>query len=102
MNFGIILGGFWHHFGSQNALKNRMKFWMRFFDEKTSRDHSKRVGPAECAGALGRIMEGYENQFRQRIEAEDRRQGPGVPALRLARRPRWGGREPRTNFQHCV
>ena len=30
MNFGIILGGFWHHFGSQNASKNRVKFWMRF------------------------------------------------------------------------
>ena len=27
------------------------------------------VGPAECAGALGRIMEGYESKFRQRIPA---------------------------------
>ena len=31
MNFGIILGGFWHHFGSPNAFKNRVKFWMRFW-----------------------------------------------------------------------
>ena len=36
-------------------------------------------------------MEGYENEFRQRIEAENQGQGPGVPAVRLARRPWWGG-----------
>ena len=26
--FGFILGAFWEHFGSQNAFKNRVKFWM--------------------------------------------------------------------------
>ena len=30
-DFGFILGGFWKHFGSQNAIKNRVKFWMRFW-----------------------------------------------------------------------
>ena len=29
-NFGLILGGFWEHFGSQKAFKTRVKFWMRF------------------------------------------------------------------------
>ena len=30
LHFGSILGGFWDHFGSQKALKNRVFFWMRF------------------------------------------------------------------------
>ena len=46
--------------------------------------------------ALGRIMEGYENQFWQRIPAENRGREPKAEArnsrLRyLARRPWWGG-----------
>ena len=36
-------------------------------------------------------MEGYENQFRQRIEAENQGQRQGALELDLARRPRWGG-----------
>ena len=36
-------------------------------------------------------MEGYENQFRQRIEAENQGQRQGTLELDLARRPRWGG-----------
>ena len=31
MNVGIILGAFWHHFGSQNAFKNRKIFFMHFW-----------------------------------------------------------------------
>ena len=31
---GSILGGFGDHFGSQNAFKNRVKFWMRFWRPK--------------------------------------------------------------------
>ena len=29
-----ILGAIWHHFGTQNALKNLMKIWKRFWREK--------------------------------------------------------------------
>ena len=36
-------------------------------------------------------MEGYENQFRQGIEAENQGQRQGVLEGDLARRPRWGG-----------
>ena len=86
MNFCIILGGFWHHFGSPNAFKNRVKFWMRFWRPNEANKHliwgrlgGMRGGPGEDNGGV------------QRIEAETRGQGPGVPALRLARRPQYGG-----------
>ncbi len=70
MNLGIILGGFWHHFGSQNAFKNRVKFWMRFWRSKKWPSRFFWVGPAECAGPVGRIMEGYENIQKRRGDGD--------------------------------
>ena len=61
MNFGIILGGFWHHFGSQNAIKNRLKFWMRFWRPGKRFQCFSGLGPAECAGSLGGIIGGYKD-----------------------------------------
>ena len=48
---------------------------MDFGAEKEATGTAFGVGPAECAGALGRIMVGYEDQFWQRIKA--RNQGLG-------------------------
>ena len=59
MNFGIILGGFGIYFRTQNAFKIRVKFWMRFWRPKKRFSWFSGIGPAECAGALGGIMEGY-------------------------------------------
>ena len=75
INFGIILGAFWDHFGCQKAFKNRVKFWMRFWRSKKSSGWFFCSGQAECAGALGRIMEGNGDQFRQRIAAEIKGEG---------------------------
>ena len=61
MNFGIILGGFWHHFGSPNAFKNRVKFWMRFWRPAEAPRHLEEGRPGGMRGALGRIMEGYKD-----------------------------------------
>ena len=36
-------------------------------------------------------MEGYENELRQRIEAENQGEGKELSRSGLARRPRWGG-----------
>ena len=36
-------------------------------------------------------MEGYENELRTRIEAENQGEGKELSRLGLARRPRWGG-----------
>ena len=33
-DFGSILGAFGDHFGRQNAFKNRVTFWMRFWRSK--------------------------------------------------------------------
>ena len=73
MNFGIILEGFWHHFGSQNAIKNRVKFWMRFWKLKVEPDPVKegrpggmRGGPGEDNGGVLELTPGRES--RQRIE----------------------------------
>ena len=38
LDFGFILGGFWEHFGSQNAIKNRVKFWMCFWRSKNRKN----------------------------------------------------------------
>ena len=74
MHFLSIWASFWEecHQKSSEMLdailevkKGAPRILRRFFGS----------GPAECAGSLGRIMEGYENQFRQRIEAEN--QGGG-------------------------
>ena len=53
VDFGFILGGFWEHFGSQNAFKNRVKFWMRFWRRKEGGPGFFGVGRAECAGPWG-------------------------------------------------
>ena len=73
MNFGIILGGFWHHFGRPNAFKNRMKFWMRFWTPKYAnkleiwgRPGGMRGGPGEDNGGVLELTPGRES--RQRIE----------------------------------
>ena len=60
-DLGSILGGFGNHFGSQNAFKTRLKFWMRFWRSKNGTRRFFWVGQAECAGPVGRIMEGYKN-----------------------------------------
>ena len=36
-------------------------------------------------------MEGYENELRTRIEAENQGEGKALSRSGLARRPRWGG-----------
>ena len=53
-NVGLILGAFWENFGSQKALKNRVKFCMRFWSLKrlpeqagTGRPGGMRGGPGE-------------------------------------------------------
>ena len=53
-NVCIVFGGFWGHFESQNALKNRMKFWTRFWMPKKGggpifwgRPGGMRGGPGE-------------------------------------------------------
>ena len=53
LDFGSILGGFGDHFGSQNAFKNRVKFWMRFWRRKEGGPGFFGVGRAECAGPWG-------------------------------------------------
>ena len=65
-DFGSILGGFGDHFGSQNAFKNRLTFWMRFWRSTMGTGRKFWVGPAECAGPVGRIMEGCENIQKRR------------------------------------
>ena len=40
---------------------------MRFFKEKVSWAYLKRVGPPECAGALGRLTEGCKDPKMQEI-----------------------------------
>ena len=73
LNFGSILGGFWHHFGSQNAIKNRMKFWKRFWRPNDAnrlliwgRPGGMRGGPGEDNGGVLELTPGRES--RQRIE----------------------------------
>ena len=34
VGLGLILGAIWHHFGTQNALKNLMKICKRFWTKK--------------------------------------------------------------------
>ena len=48
-NWSFFEGRLERHFCGQNAPKGRQT-WV------------KRVGPAECAGSLGRIMDGYDRQ----------------------------------------
>ena len=91
MNFGIILGGFWHHFGSPNAFKNRVKFWRSFWRPNEANRHliwgrrgGMREGPGEDNGG---VLERTPGKNRGR---EPRRR-QGTLELGLARRPRWGG-----------
>ena len=65
-DFGLMLGGFGDHFGSQNTFKHRENFWIRFWRPKKGLARFFWVGPAECAGPVGRIMEGYENIQKRR------------------------------------
>ena len=91
MDFGSILGGFLEHFGSQNAFKNRVKFWRRFFHEKPSRAYLKRGRPGGMRGGPGEDYGGVRVQIPAENSGRDRRQGPGALESDLARRPRWGG-----------
>ena len=63
LHLGFILGGFWDHFGCQKAFKKSKGFFMRFWGPHRERDSILGVGLAECAGSLGRIMEGYKIQI---------------------------------------
>ena len=90
--FGVILEGFWEHCGSQNAIKNRVKIWMRFWRPKRERYP---VPGARLGGMRGGIGED-NGGVREPISAENRgrepRAGARISRLRyLARRPRWGG-----------
>ena len=58
MNFGIILGGFWHHFGNPNAFKNRVKFWMRFWRPTEAPGHLQEGRPGGMRGVPGEDIEG--------------------------------------------
>ena len=91
MNFGIILEGFWHHFGSQNAIKNRVKFWMRFWRPTDAPGHLQEGRPGGMRGVPGEDNGG----IRERTPAENRGREPrrrqGTLEGGLARRPRWGG-----------
>ena len=71
MNFGIILGGFWHHFGSPNAFKNRVKFWMRFWNVKVEPELVKEGRPGGMRGGPGEDNGGV----REPISAENRSRG---------------------------
>ena len=69
MDFGRLLGPIWelkwHPKIDEilDAFLEAKKEFRRFFG----------VGPAECAGSLGRIMEGYKNQICQKIEGKGSR-----------------------------
>ena len=50
---GIIFGGFWEHFGSQNIIKNRVKqivFFWRSKNESWSRLWRSKGGPGVFGG----------------------------------------------------
>ena len=76
-NCGLILGAFWINFGSQKAFKNRVKFWMRFWSRKRRLGRFSEHRPAECAGSMGRIMEGARVKSCQQSEGKDRSSGLG-------------------------
>ena len=87
MDVGRLLGPFW-----EPKRHQKMNEILDAFLEAKKRVRQIFEGrPGGMRGALGRIMEGYENEFWQRIEAENKGRGK-EPRLRyLARRPRWGG-----------
>ena len=94
MHFLSILAAFGRlleHFRSQNAIKNRVKFWMRFW-------RSKRGAPSKSGGRFGGMRGGIGEDYggvRETISAEnrgrDQRRRSGILGCVLARRPRWGG-----------
>ena len=76
----MILGAFWKHFGSQEAFKNRVKFWMRFWRPKGGLIGFFGVGPAECAGCPGGRKKGGQGPSWQEFPEEKLGQEPGLGA----------------------
>ena len=73
MDFGSMLAPFWEALGTILGAKMPSKiegsFGCDFVGQKRGGTDFVWVGPAECAGPVGRIMEGYENiQKRQGYE----------------------------------
>ena len=91
MNFGIILEGFWHHFGSPNAFKNRVKFWMRFWKLKVAPDPVKEGRRGGMRGVPGEDNGGVRERTPAENSGREPRRRQGTLELGLARRPRWGG-----------
>ena len=82
---------------SKRILRNRLAIIevlrQKVFNSRLPQQaESKKQGGRRCvARRASSIMEGCENQFRQRIEAENRGQARSSRLRYLARRPRWGG-----------
>ena len=92
VDFVPCLGRFWEHFGSQNAVKHRMKMLMRFWRPNQA---NKPVILGRLGGMRGVPGEDYGG-VREPISAENRGREPraGARSSRfryLVRRPRWGG-----------
>ena len=93
MNFGIILEGFWHYFGSQNAIKNRVKFWMRFWRPTEAPAHLHEGRPGGMRGGPGEDNGGVLEPIWAENRGREPRAGARSSRLRcLARRPRMGRR----------
>ena len=56
--FSSILGGFWDHFGSQKAFKNRVKFWIRFWKVPGGGETSFFGPPGGMRGPVGEDLGG--------------------------------------------
>ena len=65
LHFGSILGGFCLHFG----CKKSNEILDAFLEAKKGGIPVLWGPPGGMRGPLGRIMEGYESKFRQRIPA---------------------------------
>ena len=89
---------FWHHFGRLLA-----PFWQPKCNQKSNEILEAILEVKKEGGLLfwgrfcgmrgvpGEPMEGYENELRQRIPAENQGEGKELSKSGLARRLRWGG-----------
>ena len=91
MNFCIILEGFWHHFGTPNAFKNRVKFWKRFWKPKRGPEPLHNWRPGGMRGGPGEDNGGVLERTPDKNRGREPRRRQGTLELGLARRPRWGG-----------
>ena len=91
MNLGSILNSFWHHFGSQTAIKNRVKFWKRFWTPKRGPEHLQEGRPGGMRGVPGEDNGGVRERTPAENSGREPRRRQGTLESGLARRPRWGG-----------